>query len=80
MMINLRHLDDLIEEYKEMITEIYSKILDIIHLTIFEHFGEVISFESNKIFCIWEISKYHKGISNSNMNLDEKSLFEECIL
>ena len=77
MMINIRQFDDLTKYYKEMITEIYSKILEIINLTVFEHFGEVISFDSNKVFCLWEYSKYHRGKSLTLKNLDEMNLFEE---
>jgi len=77
MFVRLKNLELLNTFYKENFTTIYSSILDILNLTVFEHFGEVISFDYNEIFCLWENTSNNKIRQCKSLKNDN---FEECIV
>jgi len=74
MFVKLNNLELLNTFYKENFTTIYSTILDILNLTVFEHFGEVISFDYNEIYCLWDNSGNNKIRQCKTLKND----YEEC--
>ena len=77
MLVRIRNLELLNSFYKEKFTAIYSYILDIINLTVFEHFGEVVSFDYDKIFCLWDNIVKNKIRDTKSFKKDKQN-FDEC--
>ena len=67
MVIKLKGLSSLINLYKEEYPSLLSKIIKIVELCAFEYFGELMSFEDERIILIWDEKKY-KGLDNINKN------------
>ena len=65
--------DEIIDNYCEEVSSIYSQILDIIDLTVFEHFGELISFDNNEIVAVWDNTTYQRKVENHSQNNSPRS-------
>lgn len=68
MVIKIKCYKELLNHYQEKFTEIYSLIVNIIDLTLFEYFGEITTINQDIITAIFDESKYLKS-SNSKNNL-----------
>jgi hypothetical protein len=55
--IDICNFTDLINEHKENVTKIVSRLVEICDITSFETFGEVIKVENERIFIFWDQGK-----------------------
>jgi hypothetical protein len=63
MVIKLKGLSSLINKYQEAFTHLLSKILNLVELTAFEYFGELVSYGDENIILIWDETRYNKSDS-----------------
>jgi hypothetical protein len=63
MVIQLKGISSLINKYQEAFTHLLSKILNLVELTAFEYFGELVSYEDESIILIWDETKYDRSDS-----------------
>ena len=66
MVIKIKDYKELLNYYQENFTEIYSLIINIIDLTLFEYFGEIITLNQDIIMAIFDESKYLKSSKSEN--------------
>ncbi len=73
MIVRIGNMNHLVDFYKEKAIKIKSKILEIIDLTVFEHFGELISSNQDEIIAIWDNSTYNNLVDRHQDNISRKS-------
>lgn len=73
MVIKLGKMNEIVDFYKEKAIKIKSKILDIIDLTVFEHFGDLISSNQDEVIVIWDNSTYNNLVDHLPDNISRKS-------
>jgi hypothetical protein len=66
--IELTNYNYMIQLFKEDITIIISRILEIIDYTSFEYFGEFLKFENGKFYLMWKINSYFEDDGNDEIN------------
>jgi hypothetical protein len=73
MIVKIGNMNEIVDFYNEKAIKIKSKILEIIDLTVFEHFGELISSNHDEIIAIWDNSTYHNLVDHLPDNISRKS-------
>jgi hypothetical protein len=74
MVIYINDFNSLCDKYGERFNLLVSSILDIIDLTAFEHFGEILKVDGNKILVFWDEDNFDS--TEEDPNADSFSSYE----
>jgi hypothetical protein len=79
MIIKIKEYKELLNYYQENFTEIYSLIINIIDLTLFEYFGEITTINQDIIMATFDESKCLKSSKSENRlsNIQPESISNE---
>ena len=69
MVICINDYNTLCEIYGELFNVLISSILNIVDLTAFEHFGEIIKIDGNKILLFWDEDSFETSEEDLNKDL-----------